>query len=57
MLTAVPGVSKAKALALSEKYPNPRALMKKLNEDGDCKLGIKGIGKKLEQSIREVFCE
>lgn len=57
MLTAVPGVSKAKAMALSEKYPNPRSLIKKLEDGGDRKLGIKGIGKKLEQVIREVFCE
>lgn len=57
MLTAIPGVSKAKAAALSEKYPTPKAMMKKLSEDADGKLNIKGIGRKLEQSIKAVFCE
>jgi len=53
MLTAIPGISKAKAKTVAEKFSTPKALLRQL--ESETSLNIKGIGKKLEQSIKEVF--
>ena len=53
MLTAIPGISKAKAKQVAEKFSNPKALLSQFENEKP--LNIKGIGKKLEQSIKEVF--
>ena len=53
MLTAIPGISKKKAISICEKFPNARQLLKLL--DNGEKINIKGIGKKNEESIKEVF--
>lgn len=53
MLTAVRGVSKAKAKEISDKFPNARALSAALDKGAD--LGVKGIGKKLRGDIQEAL--
>lgn len=53
MLTAVRGVSKAKAKEISSKFPNAMALSAALEAGED--LGVKGIGKKLCADMREAL--
>ena len=47
------GHLKKKAISICEKFPNARQLLKLL--DNGEKINIKGIGKKNEESIKEVF--
>jgi len=53
MLTAVRGVSKAKAKEISKRFPNARSLSAALEKGTD--LGVKGIGKKLRGDISEAL--
>jgi ERCC4-type nuclease len=53
MLTSVRGVSKKKAKEISAKYANIREIL--IHFDSKKTMDIKGIGKKLETSIKEAF--
>jgi ERCC4-type nuclease len=53
MLTAIRGVSPAKAKDIAAKYPNALELSNALRESSDLK--IKGIGKKLSSDIRKAL--
>jgi len=53
MLTAVRGISKKKAQEITQKFKNAKQLLAAL--EGDAKLNIKGIGKKIESDIKQAF--
>lgn len=54
MLTAVRGVSKAKANKIVAKYKNAPALLRALDAE-KVDLGVDGIGKKLSEDIKNAF--
>jgi ERCC4-type nuclease len=54
MLTAVKGVSKRRAVDIRAQYPSAKHIVQAFGKGKG--LNVKGVGKKTEEAIKDVFC-